>query len=536
MQITTIPIFKQWVPEWLAKTVIYAVLMTSLFSFALYYNNPESITGYYGIEPADVQYSVVLMYAAVVAYLALDYRIVKYLTSRRYLLIGLALNAITYFICFYTKNWGVFMISRFIQGIACALLCSIVLNLTFPRLHSTRSRVIGYTIFYAGLQISIPICAIYCTIVLHFYNFNWLFYGLNILLLPVVILVILTMNSGGRFQKKLPLYQVDWFGFIFYAAFCLILGFILVYGQQLNWYDSQLITSLTLLNIILLISFIIRENRIKRPLINLRLFKTRNFIIGLFLLFAFYVFKGTTGLTYGYLEAILGVNPLNIVPIWSANLVGTLLSSIITARFVLQGKSLFKLITIGFVILALYYIYMLLFVSTVGETADFILPMFIYGLATGALFVPTVLFTASTLSPKIAFNASFIGIFARFTGFCASISINNYTQLYTKAVVRDKIQTYINTINPQLQETLNGIQSAYINSGSDSYTAKTAANNYFNNMINSQILARSIRDYYDIMLIGLVILILILIILPSLKNGVIKLRKVALPLLINKNR
>lgn len=80
MQITTIPIFKQWVPEWLAKTVIYAVLMTSLFSFALYYNNPESITGYYGIEPADVQYSVVLMYAAVVAYLALDYRIVKYLT------------------------------------------------------------------------------------------------------------------------------------------------------------------------------------------------------------------------------------------------------------------------------------------------------------------------------------------------------------------------------------------------------------------------------------------------------------------------
>ena len=212
--------------------------MTCLFSFALY-SSPVTVMGYYGVEPTDVQYAMVLIYGSTVTFLALDFRIVKYFASRKYLLTGLVINGICSLICFHTKIWTFFLICQFVQGTTCALLSGIVLTLVFPRLQSTRARVIGYTILYAGIQISIPFYSIYCSVVLHFFDFNWLFYGLNILLIILALTILITMNSKARFHKKFPLYQVDWIGYLFYTIFTLILGYILIYGRQLGWFSSR---------------------------------------------------------------------------------------------------------------------------------------------------------------------------------------------------------------------------------------------------------------------------------------------------------
>ncbi|WP_342333121.1 MFS transporter [Pedobacter sp. FW305-3-2-15-E-R2A2] len=528
MQAHHIPIFEQWVPEWLARTVIFSILLSSLFSFALY-SRPLSMAGYYGVEPTDVQYAMVLTYASAVAFLALDFRMIKYFTSRRYLLTGLALNIVSSLICFYTKDWALFLTCGFVQGIVCALICSIVLNLVFPRLQTSRARVIGYTVFYGGLQISIPFYAIYCSTILHFFDFNWLFYGVIIMILLVVFAVLMTMNSKSRFYKKIPLYQVDWVGYLFYILICLITGYILVYGQQLNWLDSPVVVLLTGSDILLLFLFVGREIKFKRPLINLQVFKSGNFVVGLLLLLAFYIFKGATGLTYSHLEVTLGTDPLHVIPIWGVVILGTTLSMYVTARLILTGTPLMRMITAGFVVMALYYVYMLIFVSTTGETGDFIFPMFLYGVATGMLFVPIVSFAASSVPAKIAVNASLIGIFARFLGFCISSAINNQVQLYTRAAVRDKLRESVSETNPQLSRTLQNIQNAYLNTGNDVSIVKGASNAYFNNLIKEQILARSTRDYYDIMLIGLVCLIVTLIFASPVQNVLLKLRKGNVP-------
>lgn len=529
MSAIKIPVFKDWVPRWLAAIVIFTILLTSLFSFALYSSNAASAMGYYGIEPADVQYSIVLMYAAGVAFLALDFRIIKYITARRYLLLGLAANTMTYLVCFYTKDWGVFMICRFIQGIASALLCSIVLNMIFPRLHATRSRVVGYTIFYFGLQISIPICAIYCTLTVHYVDFNWLFYGLTILMLPVIALVLLTMNAQARFHKKLPLYQVDWMGYVLYTLFCLDIGFILVYGQKLNWFEHPLITGSCVIALFLVTVFLMREMRLKRPLINLRLFNSRNFTTGLLLLAAFYVLKGTTGILYQYLENVLGVDPMHLLPIWGANILGICLGMFVTSRFILEGKSLLNMIIAGFTLLALFYLYMLHTISTTGETYSFVFPLFAYGVSTGILFVPLVAFTLSSVPPAMAFNASLVGIFSRFIGFCASISINNYLQLYTKSSVREKVREMVTVINPQVSRTINSLQQAYAYAGNDVLRENAGSSAHLNKLLAQQILARSVKDYFDYMLIACIILIILLVLSSGMSSVVLRLRRGTIP-------
>ncbi len=48
-------------------------------------------------------------------------------------------------------------------------------------------------------------------------------------------------------------------------------------------------------------------------------------------------------------------------------------------------------------------------------------------------------------------------------------------------------------------------------------------------MVSQQILARAIRDYYDLMLTGLIFVILILVLLPQIQDVVLKLRKGNVP-------
>lgn len=528
MQTHKIPVFKPWVSEWLARSVIFFILMTCLFSFALF-GSPVTMMGFYGVASTDVQYAMVVIYGSTVAFLALDFRILKYFPPRKYLLMALASNAVCSLLCFHTRSWALFMMCQFVQGITCALMSGIVLNLVFPRLQSTRARVIGYTILYAGIQISIPFYSIYNSAVLYFFDFNWLFYGLNVLLTVLAFMVLLTMNGKARFFKKIPLYQVDWLGYLFYLSFILILGYILVYGRQRGWFGSPEILLLSLCDILFLFLFITRELKLKRPLIDLHIFRAKNFVTGLLMLFTFYIFKGSTGLTYGYLEAILGNDPLSTVPIWIAVILGTVISMFVISRFVLTGYNLVKIIIAGFGIMGLYYVYMLLFVSVQGETADFIFPMFIYGIATGVLFVPIVSFTVSAAPPKLAANASLVGIFARFTGFTASLAFNNELQLYTRSAVREKVRETLIDTHPQLPVVLTDLQNKYINAGSDLYTAKGASEAYLNNLVREQILARATRDYYDLMLVGVVCVIVVLLLLPQLRNVVLKLRKGNIP-------
>jgi len=528
MQAHKIPVFKSWVSEWVARSVIFAILMACLFSFA-FYGNPVAAMGFYGIQSTDVQYGMVVIYGSTGAFLALDFRIVKYFTPRKYLLIAIAVNVLCSVLCFHFKDWMLFVICQFFQGITCALMSGIVLQLIFPRLQSVRGRVIAFSLLYGSIQIAVPFYSIFSGVVIYFFDFNWLFYGFIIILIMLTVTILLTMNSKARFTKKIPLYQVDWIGYLFYVSFILILGYILVYGRQLGWFGSSLIITFTIVNLTILSLFVLRELKLKRPLINLQIFKTKNFVIGLLLLFTFYIFKGSTGLAYGYLEVILGNDPLSIIPIWTAVILGTIVSMFVISRFILMGYNLIRMIIVGFGIMGVYYAYMILFVSVQGETVDFIFPMFIYGVATGVLFVPIVSFTTSSAPPKIAINASLWGILARFTGFTTSLALSNELQLFAKSGVREKIRESLTETNPQLQTTLMDIQNQYVNAGSDIYTSKAVSTGYFNQMIGHQILARATRDYYDLMLTGVIFVIVALLLLPQIQHVVLKLRKGNIP-------
>ncbi|WP_185151283.1 hypothetical protein [Chryseobacterium viscerum] len=52
---------------------------------------------------------------------------------------------------------------------------------------------------------------------------------------------------------------------------------------------------------------------------------------------------------------------------------------------------------------------------------------------------------------------------------------------------------------------------------------------YFNKLVGQQIWARATRDYYDLMLVGVVVVIVILLISPQIQKVVLRIRKGTIP-------
>jgi MFS family permease len=520
--------FKNWAPEWLIRLTIFLVLFPVLLIFAIYFSNVPETSGYYGIEPADVQFSVVLMYAALVSFFPVDDRFFKFMKPKPYFIIAILINTVTCYVCAVTRDLGVLMACRFIQGLSCSMVCNFSLNLIFHRLPQQRARALGYGVFYGMLQAAIPVCAIICSWILYRYEFNKLFYLLIFMQIPGVILMLLIVNNI-RIKKKFPLYQLDWMSYLFYAFMFCAVGYILVYGQQLNWFADQKIKLLSSGIIISGCLFSYRQLHLKRPLIQLRLFRIANVRNGLLLLALYYTCKGTTGFTYVFAQQILGLDPIHLVPLWGINIGGVVLGMILSVRFVLTGTEGRLLWITGFLSLLIFHLLMYFLFSAHADTMQLYLPLFIQGFGTGWLMVPLVVFMVSAAPLSMVGSTPFIGIASRFLGLSVGIAMTNYFQLYYKSVHFNDFRQYVTILNPLYAEKLDHLQYGISYSGNSTGNLQGAATVLFNKSIADQVFLRSAMDYYSLMIFMIGIIIVLILFLPGVKQVLLVFRNKVLP-------
>lgn len=445
------PIFKPWVPNWLAILTIFLILFPSLVIFALYYNSTLAVAEYYSMDAMDVQYSVVVMYATVISYLALDSRLIKCFRLVSYTVVGIFINTVTCYICANTRSCEVFMFNRFIQGAVCAFLCNICMTLSFTRFPPRKARIMGYTIFYGSLMVCVPFSAIFANLILNYFGVESVFYGFILMQVPGFVLLLMTMNNR-YLTRKHPLAQIDWSGFLIYTAIVSILGYILVYGQQLEWIESKKIRFLIILLILLTPVYILSSLQKKRPLIQLRLLRYGKYRFALLLLSIFYVSKGTTFLTYLFMQDVLGIDFVSMIRIWAFNILGLLVGIFAVSQMLLKDVMPRTIIRMGFFILLVFHTQMFfLFASTASEE-QYYLPIFIQGVGTGSLFVPLIMNMVFSVSQKEAGLVAFLGIGARFFGFCMAIALINFFQLYgTNRNYMDMATSY--TLSNEIAQT-----------------------------------------------------------------------------------
>lgn len=504
-----LPIFKSWVPEWLIKATIFLVVLPSMGLFGLSNANASVATGFYGFEPTDIQYSMIIFYAAVASFFALERRFFSFIAVKEYLLLSAILQIVTSYVCYLTHNLQVLLVFRFLQGMANCASTSICITLIFNRLKSERAREIGYSVFYGMLLCISQFTLLATAPMLDAYDYNVIYKAIIFLYLPGTLLLFFMLNKV-RFSKKFPLYQVDWASFVIYAAALCLIGYVLVYGQQYDWFEDRRIVWGSLAIVMLLGLHLVRQTLMKRPYLSLKVFKYKNFAIGALLIFVLYICRGAIGISNAYFAAVLGMDPIHTGYILLANTAGVIASVTVSSRLIIMQRPMRFIWMTGFLFLLIFHLWMRMLFSTQANVSAFLIPLFIQGLGAGTLMTPIIIFMVSSVPVQLGGTASATGVFFRFCGFCSSIALINYFSIYKQAEHFNRFQQSLSALDPALVARVSGYRQMLVGKGMSTDQAGKLANALLSRSVHTQTQLRYAIDYYEFiswLILGVIMLI-----------------------------
>jgi MFS family permease len=522
-----LPIFKSWAPEWLIRAALFLAAVPSFMLLALFSTNGNVIAGHYGVEPADVQFSLMVYYVGVLAFFPLDFRLSTYLLSKQYFVICSFLLLFTVVLGSQIHDFRLTLALRFIQGPIGGLVGSPCLTLIFSRLPTERQRAMGYSVFYGILLVSGPLSTMASWLVLDRFDVPALSHFFMLLQLPGVLLLTWLLNDV-RLKRRMPLSQLEWPSWLLLNGALLPLGYAACYGEQLYWLESPRIIGALLLALLCGVAFGLRQFHIKRPYLDLHIFSFRNYRIGALLFIVFYLCRGTTGVATGYLANLTHGDAGTMAWLQVPTLVGIVLGVSVVVRFVLLGTLVRRIWIVGFALLLVHHVWMYFLFGPGQRPGAFALPLFVQGLAVGVIMVPTAMFTLSALPPQISPSGSYVATILRFFGFTGSMVLISILQPYWNTAQLASYRADLVPGTSIVAARLQGTQQALQSKGLATETAQLAAGRLLGSALSAQAQLRYCQNYFMLISAGIVVLLLGLFILPPLHQQVVSFRQTPL--------
>ncbi len=268
--------------------------------------------------------------------------------------------------------------------------------------------------------------------------------------------------------------NMDWIGISFMSVGLCALQYVLEEGSRNDWFQSPLITGLTLLSLFTLAAFVVRELITEVPAVDLRLFKDKAFLSGTLVgAIMFAMLMSLTFLLPVFMEELLGFTavqsglalmPRTLIMMLFTPLVGKLYNRMPPGLTVAMGVIFF---TIGAVQMSHY--------NLETTSAGVVSALLIQGLGFSCLFVPlNTVALASIPRHKMADATGLNSLFRQIGG---SIGLAIFaTKLGDYAVVaRSSIGAHVTELNPAVMARISAIQGGMMARGFDAVTAKMMA-------------------------------------------------------------
>lgn len=520
---SSIPIFKLWVPEWLVKLILFLVILPSIVLFFLPMANVNAAAGYYGSEPAEIQFAVALFYAGYVGFYSLERRFFTYLATKEYFILFTFLQILTSLVCYHTHEVYILFPIRFVQGMLFSCTVNLSLSLMFTRLRSERAREISFSVFFGLLLCATPFNSFVMADLIDAYNFNIVYKAALFSYLPCLVLLLLTMNNV-RLNVRFPLYKLDWQSFSLYSVVLCLIGYIMVYGQEYYWMQDVRIRYSVLAIGGIAALYMLRQKAMKRPYVDLRVFRFRNFRIGLVVLFVMYVCRFASGITNNSLVTVLHFDPMHLSYINLFNLGGLLVGVIIACAMTLQKKRIRYIWLPGFLMLLVFHVHMFFLFDVQANEFNYFLPLFIQGVGVGMIMVPTIIYAISSVPVSLGASASAACLAIRYLGFCVSIGVINYFELFEKSRHYNAFQDHLTSLDPAVGQTLHKRAHHLVARGLTHAQSAKASHKLLVGNINKQAQLRFAMDYYELMSLLVVGMLLLIALFPYLNRTAVYLR------------
>lgn len=518
-----LPLFKPWVPEWLVKIILFSMTLPGIIIFFLPLANINAAAGYYGSEPADMQFAVALFYSGYVGFYCLERRFFTYLAAKEYFILFTALQMLACLACYLTKEVYILFPLRFIQGMLFACNVNNSLSLMFSRLKNERAREIGFSVFFGILLCALPFNNLITAELIDSYNFNIVYKLALFSYFPSFLFLVVSMNTF-RLKVKFPLYKLDWQSFLLYSGILILIGYIMIFGQEYYWLEDPRISLSVIAIAVLMLISIFRQKSLKRPYIDLRIFSSRNLKFGLAILFLMYICRFASGITNTYFTQVLRFDTFYLSYMNLFNLIGIIFGVIISCAMVLQKKKIRFIWLIGFLMLFVFHSGMYYLFDIQADEFNYFLPLFLQGMGVGFIMVPTIIFIISSVSVALGPSAAATALAIRYFGYCVSIALINYFELFSKSKHYNAFQDHLTKIDPMVRNYLNKQNTKLNTKGLLQGISEKGSEKLLINNLNTQNQIRFAMDYYEMMAILLLIIIIIIAMMPHINRTRVYLR------------
>jgi len=283
----------------------------------------------------------------------------------------------------------------------------------------------------------------------------WAFY-INVPIAALVFFTALAMLM--RYETDLRRQRIDYMGLILLVVWVGALQLMLDKGRELDWFASPVIIGLAVIAVIGFAVFVIWELTEEHPAVDLRLFRSRSFSVGVLCssgafgaFFASIVLlplwlqtnQGYTATWAGYAMAVNGI---------FAVIMGPIVASVLMPRFDPR-------------ILASYGLVVLAAVAWMrgGFTPDIdffhvMLPQLIQGTAMPFFFIPLMVIAMAGVKPQDMASAT--GLFNFVRTLCVAFATALTTTFWADDAIlsREQIVTHVSMLNQPTVETMNALQ------------------------------------------------------------------------------
>ena len=293
--------------------------------------------------------------------------------------------------------------ARILQGIGGGAMVPIAQSImleSFPR----QKRGAAMAIFAQGVVVAPILGPTLGGWITDSYSWRWIFY-IN---LPVGILAILAAQwlvEDPPYIQRNKSATIDYVGFGLLAVWLATLQILLDKGQEADWFGAVWVRWFTLASVSSFVAFIWWQLRAEHPLVDLKVFKNRNFTIGLILMTTLgAILYGTTAQIPLFLQTLMGYPALQSGYAMSPRGIAAFVTTFFVGRLVGKMRAKWMLV-IGFVLLAVSS-FMLSNLNLQVAQINVIWPSIVNGIAISFIFVPLTTATMSQLHQQQLGNAT----------------------------------------------------------------------------------------------------------------------------------
>jgi DHA2 family multidrug resistance protein len=241
-------------------------------------------------------------------------------------------------------------------------------------------------------------------------------------------------------------------------------------GQEDDWFASHWIMVLTVVAVLGLTAFIVRELRASDPVVQLRVFKLRTYSAGVFLMTVVgFVLYGSLLLVPVFLQTLLGYPALNAGIAMAPRGLGSFLMMPVVGT-VLSRFDPRKVLAVGLVGAA-WSLYALSRLNLEAGYWDIFWPQFIQGAALALLFVPLTTATMDPIPKEEMGNATSMFNLMRNLGGSFGIAAATTYLFRRQQYHTNQLGARVTAFSPAAQAMSKGLQANMIAHGSDPVTA-----------------------------------------------------------------